>query len=63
MVEKYREWKQLDKGLAEARQMALEADDAEMKLLAQDEEKQVNERKEAVGKGRERLRNMRHDRI
>jgi len=48
MVEKYREWKQVDKGLAEARQMALEADDAEMKLLAQDEEKQLTERKEAV---------------
>jgi peptide chain release factor 1 len=31
MVEKYREWKLLDKGLAEAKQMALEADDAEMK--------------------------------
>ena len=48
MVEKYREWKQIDNGLAEARQMALEGDDAEMKLLAQDEEKQLAERKEAV---------------
>jgi peptide chain release factor 1 len=48
MVEKYREWKQIDKGLAEAKQMALEADDPEMKLLAQDEEKQLTERKEAV---------------
>src|SRR6202165_1180147 len=48
MVEKYREWKQIDKGLAEAKQMALEAEDAEMKLLAQDEEKQLTERKEAV---------------
>ena len=48
MVEKYREWKQIDKGLAEAKQMALEADDPEMKLLAQEEEKQLTERKEAV---------------
>ena len=31
MVEKYREWKQADKGLTEARQMVLEADDPEMK--------------------------------
>src|SRR5258708_30317970 len=48
MVEKYREWKQIDKGLAEAKQMALEADDPEMKLLAQDEEKQLAARKETV---------------
>ena len=48
MVEKYRKWKQIDKGLAEAKQMALEADDAEMKLLAQEEEKQLAERKETV---------------
>jgi peptide chain release factor 1 len=48
MVEKYREWKALDKGLAEAKQMVLEADDPEMKLLAQDEEKQLAERREAV---------------
>ena len=34
MVEKYREWKQIDKGLTEAKQMALEADDPEMKQLA-----------------------------
>src|SRR5487761_744359 len=48
MVEKYREWKQIDKGLAEAKLMVLEADDPEMKPLAQDEEKQLTERKEAV---------------
>src|SRR6202051_2594861 len=48
MVEKYREWKQLDKGLAEAKQMAVEADDAEMKLMAEEEEKQLTARKETV---------------
>ncbi|MBZ5697259.1 MAG: peptide chain release factor 1 [Acidobacteriia bacterium] len=48
MVEKYREWKQIDKGLSEAKQMVLEAEDPEMKQLAQDEERQLAERKEAV---------------
>src|SRR3984885_2487864 len=48
MVEKYREWKLLDKGLAEAKQMALEADDAEMKLMAEEEEKQLAARKVTV---------------
>src|SRR5712691_8704020 len=48
MVEKYREWKQLDKGLTEARQMVLEAEDSEMKQLAEEEEKQLAGRKETV---------------
>ena len=48
MVEKYREWKQADKGLTEAKQMVLEADDPEMKQLAEEEEKQLTERKETV---------------
>ncbi len=48
MVEKYREWKQIDKGLTEARQMALEAEDPEMQQMAQDEEKQLAERKETI---------------
>jgi len=48
MVEKYREWKALDKGLIEARQMVAEAEDAEMKQLAEEEEKQLTARKETV---------------
>jgi peptide chain release factor 1 len=48
MVEKYREWKKIDESLAEAKQMALEADDPEMKTLAGDEEKQLAGRKETV---------------
>ena len=48
VVAKHREWKQIEKGLREARQMHIEADDAEMKQLAHDEEKQLGERKEAV---------------
>jgi peptide chain release factor 1 len=48
MVEKYREWKRLDKGLTEARQMLLEAEDPEMKQMAQEEEQQLAARKETV---------------
>src|SRR6202158_519699 len=48
MVEKYREWKQADTGHLEARQMVLEADDPEMKQLAEDEAKQLAECKETV---------------
>jgi len=48
MVEKYREWKQIDKGLTEAKQMVLEADDPEMKQLAEEEERQLAERKVTV---------------
>jgi peptide chain release factor 1 len=48
MVEKYREWKQIEQGLREARQLHVEAADPEMKQLAHDEEKQLAERKEIV---------------
>jgi peptide chain release factor 1 len=41
MVEKYREWKQLDKELTGAKQMVLEADDPEMKQMAEDREVQI----------------------
>src|ERR1017187_9494493 len=43
MVEKYREWKQLDKELTEAKQMVLESTDPEMKQMAEDEERQLVE--------------------
>ena len=48
MVAKYREWKQIEKDLRGARQMLIEADDAEMKQLAHDEERQLEARKETV---------------
>src|SRR6266852_5053648 len=48
LVAKHREWKQIETDLAGARQMAAEADEAEMKQLAEDEEKQLAERKEIV---------------
>jgi peptide chain release factor 1 len=48
MVEKYREWKQIGKELAGAKQMVLEAEDPEMKQMAEEEEKQLAARKETV---------------
>jgi peptide chain release factor 1 len=48
MVEKYREWKAIDKELAGAKQMVAEADDPEMKQMAEEEEKQLAARKETV---------------
>jgi peptide chain release factor 1 len=48
IVSKHREYKQIEKDLAGAHQMFLEADDAEMKQLAHDEEKQLAARKETV---------------
>ena len=48
IVEKHREYKQIEKDLAGAHQMFLEAEDAEMKQMAHEEEKHLQERKEAV---------------
>src|SRR5215470_13813962 len=48
IVAKHREYKQIEKDLAGAHQMFLEADDAEMKQMAHEEEKALSERKEIV---------------
>src|SRR5437016_4074159 len=48
IVAKHREYKQIEKDLAGARQIVLEAEDAEMKQLAHEEEKHLAARKEAV---------------
>jgi peptide chain release factor 1 len=48
IVAKHREYKQIEKDLAGAHQMFIEAHDAEMKQLAHDEEKQLTARKETV---------------
>jgi len=48
IVTKHREFKQIEKDLAGAHQMILESEDAEMRHLAQEEEKQLTERKTAV---------------
>ena len=48
IVEKHREFKQIEKDLAGAHEMVLEAEDAEMKHMAQEEEKQLLARMEQV---------------
>ncbi len=48
IVAKFREWKDIDKGLAGARQLFVEADDPEMKQMAHDEERELTERHEAI---------------
>src|SRR3989442_105261 len=48
VVEKYREWKQIEKHLRGAQQMLIEAEDAEMKQLAHEEERQLLASKEVV---------------
>jgi peptide chain release factor 1 len=48
IVAKYREWKEIDKGLQGAKQLLLETDDAEMKQMAHDEERELGARRETV---------------
>ena len=48
VVEKHRQFKQIEKDLAGAHQMFIEAEDAEMKQMAHDEEKELTTRKEIV---------------
>ena len=55
MVEKYREWKHLDKGLTEAKQMVLEADDPEMKQMAEEEEKHCRRTRRSIERELKRL--------
>ena len=48
IVKKHREYKQIEKDLAGAHEMVLDAEDQEMKHMAQEEEKQLTEKREAV---------------
>src|SRR5258708_35116789 len=48
IVAKHREYKQIEKDLAGAHQMIVEAEDPELKQLAHKEEKQLTARKEIV---------------
>ena len=48
IVAKYREWKEIDKGLQGAKQLFAETDDPEMKQMAHDEERDLSARHEAV---------------
>ena len=47
MVNKYREWKEIEKGLQGAKQL-LESDDAEMRQMAHEEERELGARRETV---------------
>jgi peptide chain release factor 1 len=48
MVAKYREWKEIQKGLQGAKQLLVETDDTEMKQMAHDEEHELEARSEIV---------------
>src|SRR6202795_1980307 len=48
MVAKYREWKEIQKGLQGAKQLLVETDDTEMKQMAHDEEHELTARREIV---------------
>ena len=48
IVSKHRQYKQIEKDLAGAHQLVLESDDAEMRRMAQEEEKQLAAQKEIV---------------
>ena len=48
MVNKYREWKEIEKGLQGAKQLLVESDDAEMKQMAHEEERELGARRETV---------------
>jgi len=48
IVAKYREWKEIEKGLQGAKELLAETGDAEMKQMAYDEERALNERREIV---------------
>src|SRR5215475_12645211 len=48
IVAKHREFKQIERDLAGARQMILEAEDAEMKQMAHEEERALLSRRETV---------------
>jgi peptide chain release factor 1 len=48
IVAKYREWKDIEKALAGAKQLVAESDDPEMKQMAEDEQTTLDARREAV---------------
>ena len=48
MVAKYKEWKEIEKGLQGARQLLVDSDDPEMKQMAHDEEHALEARHEIV---------------
>ncbi len=55
IVTRYREWKKLSRHLGEAKQMVVEAEDAELKQMARDEVRELEERIAELEKGLKRL--------
>src|SRR5579884_418505 len=55
IVTQYREWKKIERHLGEARQMVVEAEDAELKQMAHEEVRDLEERKAALEKGLKQL--------
>jgi peptide chain release factor 1 len=55
IVERYREWKRIERHLREAKEMLAEAEDAELKQMAHEEAHQLEGRKEAIEKELRRL--------
>jgi peptide chain release factor 1 len=55
VVAKYREWKQIEQGLRETKQMMVDSEDAEIMQLAHEEDRQLTERKETVQRELKRL--------
>jgi len=50
IVNKHREFKQIEKDLLDIRQMIVESEDADMRHMAQEEERQLNTRREQIGR-------------
>jgi len=48
IVAKYREWKDIEKGLRDAKQMLIESEDAEIKEMAREEERALEAKRETV---------------
>ena len=48
IVAKYREWKEIEKGYEGAKQLVAESEDAEMKQMAHDEQRELEARRETV---------------
>jgi peptide chain release factor 1 len=48
VVAKYKEWKEIEKGLVGTKQMLFESEDADMKQMAHDEQRELDARKEIV---------------
>src|SRR5208282_4124296 len=48
IVARYREWKEIEKGIEDAKQLLAESDDSEMKQMAHDEQHALEARREIV---------------